>query len=803
MNRKRDRVGKGLVSMGLSVLLVLGLVPAPSLAEEAGVVDDNGHMLVEPEANATLGLPGIDGPGSAAVLSDQEGEGMVPTSFEVLEDESQLNSLPAPSLDGFADEQAAATKDVAPAAEDEADSDAASNALEVTDASASKQEGAATIELDDDAAIEVQTDDAIQTVEAPAISVQASSSEGVITTWVDTFLSMPASTPYIKSVINQTWPSYAYQFKVPSSGKVSIEFASVPGAPDEGVGTNVTLGVYASSNLSVGSRLDETTLVTNARGGINSTFATHLTKGTYYLRLSVNKNSAQSAIDMGVYTIRPSFTSAKESFEESMGGSNNSKNAASGPLSLGKSYRGHLSANDDTDFYRFSLSSAGRVVFTYANPKIFYPSLLDTRDYNGTDGIHNAYGELFHGMHKVSDTKYYADLSAGTYYLKIKRASYGKFGTYKFKLAFTKAKVSFSEAQYGSHNAVSTAGAISMGKTYYGQVSASDYVNYYKFYVGANRTIGIVTSEKSSRLANCNFNICDAYGESYGGHRSVPTNGTTVTVPYAYSYYYVCVQTSQYLDTGSYAFRLHDGPVEEIRWAAVGGISNKYYTGKAIQPKPKVTYEGRTLKLGTDYKLSYKNNKAGGTATVTVKGINGFYGSQKTTFLIMRPSVTYQTWIQGKGWKQAARKNGDIAGLVGKGKYIRYFKARIVGDSPGGGIEYQVNTKYAGSGSGWSTDWRQYWVSDGAVGGNDQQRIETMKIGLYGAMAKYYNVYYRVHVQGLGWMGWAKNGAMAGTENMGRRIEAVQVVLVKKKGKAPANSFKGAKRDYKKAYVSR
>ena len=57
------------------------------------------------------------------------------------------------------------------------------------------------------------------------------------------------------------------------------------------------------------------------------------------------------------------------------------------------------------------------------------------------------------------------------------------------------------------------------------------------------------------------------------------------------------------------------------------------YTGKEIRPKVTVTCEGKTLKEGTDYTLSYKNNVEVGTGTVQVTGL-GDYGSTSITFKI-------------------------------------------------------------------------------------------------------------------------------------------------------------------------
>ena len=68
-----------------------------------------------------------------------------------------------------------------------------------------------------------------------------------------------------------------------------------------------------------------------------------------------------------------------------------------------------------------------------------------------------------------------------------------------------------------------------------------------------------------------------------------------------------------------------------------------------------------------------------------------------------------------------------------------------------------------------------------------------MQIRLTGEMANHYDVYYRVHAQNIGWMGWAKNGEQAGTAGYSYRLEAVQVKLVPKGSAAPgstANCFK-------------
>jgi len=80
---------------------------------------------------------------------------------------------------------------------------------------------------------------------------------------------------------------------------------------------------------------------------------------------------------------------------------------------------------------------------------------------------------------------------------------------------------------------------------------------------------------------------------------------------------------------------VHDNyPPVSIAKAIVTGISGKTYTGKAITQKPVVKLGGVTLKSGTDYKLSYKNNTNAGKATVTITGTGDYTGSVKKTFKI-------------------------------------------------------------------------------------------------------------------------------------------------------------------------
>ena len=68
--------------------------------------------------------------------------------------------------------------------------------------------------------------------------------------------------------------------------------------------------------------------------------------------------------------------------------------------------------------------------------------------------------------------------------------------------------------------------------------------------------------------------------------------------------------------------------------ATISGISNKSYTGKNITQSITVKYNGKTLKNGTDYTVSYSNNKKVGTATVKITGKGSYTGTITKTFKI-------------------------------------------------------------------------------------------------------------------------------------------------------------------------
>ncbi len=103
-----------------------------------------------------------------------------------------------------------------------------------------------------------------------------------------------------------------------------------------------------------------------------------------------------------------------------------------------------------------------------------------------------------------------------------------------------------------------------------------------------------------------------------------------------------------------------------ISYAKVTLPKSSYaYTGSAITPAATVTYGGKKLVAGTDYTVTYSNNKAVGKATVTITGKGNYTGTVKKTFKIVPASTTVKSLTnKAKGitikWKKAKGAGGYI-----------------------------------------------------------------------------------------------------------------------------------------------
>ncbi len=156
-----------------------------------------------------------------------------------------------------------------------------------------------------------------------------------------------------------------------------------------------------------------------------------------------------------------------------------------------------------------------------------------------------------------------------------------------------------------------------------------DGVAFYSAYYddGINRHYGYIEKAK----LECTANQIKLYeGLDYTTAYTNNTASGTATVT-------VTATGSRYLGKKEQSFSIL--PLD-INNAVVVDIPTQQYTGSSIVPAITVSYNGKALKLGTDYTLAYSNNTAVGTATVKVTGKGGYTGTATKTFKISSGTLT-------------------------------------------------------------------------------------------------------------------------------------------------------------------
>ena len=165
-----------------------------------------------------------------------------------------------------------------------------------------------------------------------------------------------------------------------------------------------------------------------------------------------------------------------------------------------------------------------------------------------------------------------------------------------------------------------------------------------------------------------------------------------------------------------------------------------------------------------------------GVAEIKVSSQDGTVSSS-VTITVVKPSVSYQSHIQNIGWQSFA-KDGAMSGTQGKSLRLEAIKIKLDDVTHSGHINYQVHIQNVG----WQVVNGKPYVSDGAVAGTTGQakRMEAIKITLTDELVAHYDIYYRVHIQNIGWLSWAKNGEAAGSQGIAARLEGIEIQLLPK-----------------------
>ncbi|MBR4513879.1 MAG: hypothetical protein IKO61_03210 [Lachnospiraceae bacterium] len=216
-----------------------------------------------------------------------------------------------------------------------------------------------------------------------------------------------------------------------------------------------------------------------------------------------------------------------------------------------------------------------------------------------------------------------------------------------------------------------------------------------------------------------------------------------------------------------------------IEKATVSGLKTSAYTGKAITPAVTVKLDGKTLKKGTDYDVTYANNTKAGTATVTITGKGDYSGTITKKFLIKKINFKYRAYVQKKNWMSwsTANVSGTSAStMAGTTDNLRMETIQMQLAGVSGEVKYRAYVEKIGW-TQWATtaDTKTYAGTKGM-----SRRVEMIQLNASGQVATLYDMYYRAYSEKFGWLGWAKSGEKAGSAGYARKLEAFQVNFVRK-----------------------
>lgn len=139
-----------------------------------------------------------------------------------------------------------------------------------------------------------------------------------------------------------------------------------------------------------------------------------------------------------------------------------------------------------------------------------------------------------------------------------------------------------------------------------------------------------------------------------------------------------------------------------------------------------------------------------------------WFGSTQTNEIFLN----YKSHIGKMGWTDRTVNSG-ITGTTGQSKSMEAIRID-------GSVEYSTYNNI----TGW-----QPTVSSGMISGTTgmNKSIQAIKISPLNNLADHYDIYYRTHISGIGWLGWTKNGQIAGvTGDISKNIEAIEIRLVVK-----------------------
>ncbi|MBQ6931811.1 MAG: hypothetical protein IJN38_06745 [Clostridia bacterium] len=272
--------------------------------------------------------------------------------------------------------------------------------------------------------------------------------------------------------------------------------------------------------------------------------------------------------------------------------------SAATSINLNSTYSSSITSSSTIDFFKFTLSSSGRINLTLsANIEYAYFYIYAANDLNNP--VWKTGGTEWNSTTELIVLDENIDLVSGTYYLCVKQGlSYT--GNYNFKLKFTSANESFKETQSDNNNSTSSADSIKLGTKYYGQIAANDEKDFYKFSLSSS---GDVTIDVSASIQYSYYYLYDASAKqiwSSGGKEwnySTELLSLSKKITLSAGTYYFCVKQGNTC-TGNYNFKI----------ASSSGSGSSGSVSLSVANSSVSVKEGSSTKVTCGYSGSYPNS---------------------------------------------------------------------------------------------------------------------------------------------------------------------------------------------------
>lgn len=290
--------------------------------------------------------------------------------------------------------------------------------------------------------------------------------------------------------------------------------------------------------------------------------------------------------------------------------------------------------NNSPKYYKVNVSTPG------------YLSVDLVAEYYSRLMLLSSYGdEIFSSDKDINDSgvshqnkKYYLD--PGTYYVGfgalrgifITTPPYGK---YTLQSKFVPVYCNEQE----KNSTLASANSITMNQKINGIFTAQDYKDFFKIQVGSTGKYTL-TCNASTNIKAYIYTPSGDYVAGTDANVDSSTGQARIKKDFDLPAGTYCILLQPRADEGgAYDFVFSGFVPTPITGAIASEIGDYRYNGKFLCPSVRVSYNGKILKSGRDYTVSYRNNKKPGKAEIIITGIGDYCGTLVKSFKIL-PSST-------------------------------------------------------------------------------------------------------------------------------------------------------------------